>query len=239
MEDDESGNVENLIYTIDKLEGLQYNEVQISKNGKIVGDDAASVEIQTSATKQEGNEVYIKFNKPFTPQDEFDIKITGKISDIESLSPKDIINLKLNGRVGATNNEETINYTEKIHLPKLVPKGKVWIDSVKDSINLGEIKRRKEEQKVYTNELKVDIKDTRSDNQNWKLSVSAHLTSVSNSQDELPIYYENNSLKNSVEIMGKGDQHLDFSKKIYTIISPGSANGKYEGVINWELKDTP
>src|SRR5699024_9630598 len=105
--------------------------------------------------------------------------------------------------VGATNNEETINYTEKIHLPKLVPKGKVWIDSVKDSINLGEIKRRKEEQKVYTNELKVDIKDTRSDNQNWKLSVSAHLTSVSNSQDELPIYYENNSLKNSVEIMGK------------------------------------
>ncbi|WP_285006166.1 hypothetical protein [Lactococcus formosensis] len=239
LEDDESGNVENLIYTIDKLEGLQYNEVQISKNGKIVGDDVASVEIQTSATKQEGNEVYIKFNKPFTPQDEFDIKITGKISDIESLSPKDIINLKLNGRVGATNNEETINYTEKIHLPKLVPKGKVWIDSVKDSINLGEIKRRKEEQKVYTNELKVDIKDTRSDNQNWKLSVSAHLTSVSNSQDELPIYYENNSLKNSVEIMGKGDQHLDFSKKIYTIISPGSANGRYEGVINWELKDTP
>lgn len=69
--------------------------------------------------------------------------------------------------------------------------------------------------------------------------MSAHLTSVSNSQDELPIYYENNSLKNSVEIMGKGDQHLDFSKKIYTIISPGSANGRYEGVINWELKDTP
>ncbi|MDG6120858.1 hypothetical protein, partial [Lactococcus formosensis] len=48
LEDDESGNVEKLIYTIDKLEGLQYNEVQISKNGKIVGDDVASVEIQTS-----------------------------------------------------------------------------------------------------------------------------------------------------------------------------------------------
>ncbi|EGO5243401.1 hypothetical protein E0T48_002703 [Enterococcus faecalis] len=247
LKNDETGNLMNLTYTLPKLQGIEYSEIKIFKDGKEVDKDVASGELQTEEDSlRNGDSVLVQFKKAVVPQDKYEIKVIGKIVDADILSQKENLNILINAKSGGNENEQEVLATRNIvELPRIIPNGSLLIKKVNDSIDFGSLKKEKEIQKIYPKVLSIEIEDTRTESQNWSLNIHGNLNSVEDEKKSISLYYQNGeksnpqSLSSGISISGVGGKNIDFQDKIYVEVLPQTPIGDYKGKIIWELKDTP
>ncbi|EGO8081228.1 hypothetical protein FBR87_002269 [Enterococcus faecalis] len=244
---DETGNITDLKYTLPKLQGIEYSEIKILKDGKEVDNSIASGETQTEEDSvKSGDSVLAQFKKAIAPQDEYEIKVIGKIVDADIMSQKENLNILINAKSGGNKDEQEILATRNIiELPRIIPNGSLLIKKVNNLINLGSLKKEKEIQKVYPKALSIEIEDTRVDTQNWSLSIRGNLNSIEDENNSISLFYQDESknnpqsLSSGVSVSGKGSKNIDFEDKIYAEVLPRTSIGEYKGKIIWELKDAP
>ncbi|EPH70529.1 hypothetical protein D930_00401 [Enterococcus faecalis KI-6-1-110608-1] len=247
LKNDETGNLINLTYTLPKLQGIEYSEIKIFKDGKEVDKDVASGELQAEEDSlRNGDSVLVQFKKAVVPQDKYEIKVIGKIVDADILSQKENLNILINAKSGGNENEQEVLATRNIvELPRIIPNGSLLIKKVNDFIDLGSLKKEKEIQKIYPQALSIEIEDTRAKAQNWSLNIHGNLNSVEDEKKSISLYYQDGeksnpqSLSSGISISGAGSKNIDFQDKIYVEVLPQTPIGDYKGKIIWELKDAP
>lgn len=243
LKNDTTGNIQQFFYTVSKVAGLSYSEVKIYKNGKEVPASIASGSVQTEEDRREtGDNALVRFQADIKPQEEYEIQVKGKLEDPDLVASGDPIHLSMTGKSGGN---ESVESSEMVALPKIIPTGDVWIEQVNDELELGAVRKMETNQKVYADSLSVDIEDTREKEQDWSLMIYSQIGLKADPSKTLELFYQENgsespqALSDGIEIKGNGKEHLDLAESIYAEIYPETSIGNYQGILTWELKDAP